>query len=75
MSIGRYPEEALIRGALDAARDLRVRVDREALLRIIRSSTDLEDCSFRLAQVLRLAVRAQHSDTTDKSWTHEGRDA
>lgn len=61
-----YNEDALVRGAQNAARALRVRIDRETLLGIVRSSTSLEDCAGRLADALRAAARARHADISDK---------
>jgi hypothetical protein len=55
----RKMEVALVRGAMTAARALGVSVDRAMVLGVIRSSTDLEDCAGRLADLLSTAARAQ----------------
>jgi hypothetical protein len=65
-TIESHNEETLVRGAQNAARALRVRIGRETLLGIIRSSTDLQDCAGRLADALKAAARARRVDISDK---------
>jgi hypothetical protein len=62
----RKMEVALVRGAMTAAGKLGVSIDRGMVLAIIRSSTDLEDCAERLADLLSTAARAQAVDLRGK---------
>jgi hypothetical protein len=62
----RKMEVALVRGAMTAAGKLGVSIDRGMVLAIIRSSTDLEDCAGRLADLLSTAARAQAVDLKGK---------
>lgn len=52
-------EEALVEGALQAARKLGVAVDRRAIREAIRSSTSLDDAAGRLADLLHAAAGDQ----------------
>jgi hypothetical protein len=49
-------EEALVEGALQAARQLGVGVDRRAIREAIRSSASLDDAAGRLADLLQAAA-------------------